>query len=162
MYYPIEEQWCCHPQHRKKAILCGWIIISSTNILEQLPFKLLHTMSSPIQKSHFREKWTLTKVELIMPEFNPDILQPVHQAVLIHVRSDIHHHHHCLHFPYAIMLQPISKHEERNWIHCRNCNMKCEKQSPSTSNSVGESCICKKNSWSLLQQPDQLPIQFLV
>ena len=95
-------------------------------------------------------------------EFNPDILQPVHQAVLIRVRSDIHHHYHCLHFPYAIMLQPISKHEERNWIHCRNCNMKCEKQSPSTSNSMGESCICKKNSWSLLQQPDQLPIQFLV
>jgi hypothetical protein len=53
MYYPTEEQWCCHPQHSKKAMLCGWIIISSTNILEQLPFELLHTISSPIQKSHF-------------------------------------------------------------------------------------------------------------
>ena len=86
-------------------------------------------MSSPIQKSHFREKQTLTKVD---PEFNPDIMQPVHQAVLIDVRSDIYHHH-CFRLPYTIMLQPISKHEECNWIHCRNCNMKCEKQSPSTS-----------------------------
>ena len=61
MYYPTEEQWCCHPQHSKKAMLCGWIIISSTRTTSIRTFAhhfFAHPKKPFFERSGHLPKWT--------------------------------------------------------------------------------------------------------